>query len=332
MALTAQDITGVVGIIPTPSTPDADRWDVENSVDLDAAAKLADGMVRGGVDVLMTNGTFGECAALTWPETEAFVSAVVDAIGGRIPVFAGATTLNTRDTIRRARRLQEIGADGAFVGRPMWLPLDSKGIVRFYRDLCEAVPNLPVVIYDNPGAFKGKISAAAYEQLSKIPQVVASKHLGLLGGAAFFDDLRAVNGRIRLLPLESDWYYLSRLFPNDVRACWSGNVACGPAPVVRLKELISEERWAECQQLTQELQDALEPLYPNGDFPEFLKYSIQLDNAQFRSAGFLQTGPTRPPYIDVPEDYLEGARAAGRRWAELEARYQTSSLETKGTS
>ncbi len=109
--LTVDDITGVVGIIPTPSIPTADQPGTAFSVDLDEAATLADAMVRGGVDVLMTTGTFGECASLTWDELQSFVATVVDAVAGRIPVFfAGATTLNTRDTIargspaRRARR------------------------------------------------------------------------------------------------------------------------------------------------------------------------------------------------------------------------------------
>ncbi len=156
--LTVDDITGVVGIIPTPSIATADQPGTAFSVDLDEAATLADAMVRGGgVDVLMTTGTFGECASLTWDELQSFVATVVDAVAGRIPVFAGATTLNTRDTITRGgRRLGELGADGLFVGRPMWLPLDDAGIVRFYRDVAEAVPNMALVVYDNPRRLQGK--------------------------------------------------------------------------------------------------------------------------------------------------------------------------------
>jgi 4-(2-carboxyphenyl)-2-oxobut-3-enoate aldolase len=268
--LTASDIVGVVGIIPTPSTKDADDWRNDFTVDLEESARLADEMVRGGIDVLMTTGTFGECASLTSNEQAQFVGAVVDAVAGRIPVFAGATTLNTRETAERARRLRDRGADGLFVGRPMWLPLDDKGIVRFYREVCEAVPGVPLVVYDNPGAFKGKISSEAYRQLSELPQVVAAKHLGLITGDALIADLRAVRGRIRLLPLETDWYYFARLFPEDVTACWSGNVACGPAPVTRLRDLIKAGRWSEADAASRELETALETLYPGGNFPEFL--------------------------------------------------------------
>jgi 4-(2-carboxyphenyl)-2-oxobut-3-enoate aldolase len=204
----------------------------------------------------------------------------------------------------------------------MWLPLDDQGIIRLYGDIAEAL-QAPMVIYDNPGAFKGKISSAGYSALAEIPQIVASKHLGLLGGGTFFSDLRAVRGRMRLLPLETDWYQLNRLFPDEVTACWSGTVACGPAPVLTLRDLISKQRWEDCAALSEELNWALEPLFPDGKFELFMPYSIQLDNARFEGAGFMRTGPTRPPYTDAPPQLLEGGREAGRRWATLQARYGT---------
>jgi trans-o-hydroxybenzylidenepyruvate hydratase-aldolase len=38
-------------------------------------------------------------------------------------------------------------------------------------------------------------------------------------------------------------------------------------------------------------------------------------------AGWMVAGPSRPPYHLVPEDYLEGARQAGRLWAKLHAQH-----------
>jgi len=319
--LSAADIRGVVGIVPTPAKEGANRWDAVQTVNLEETVRMVEALVEAGIDVIMTNGTFGEGASLTWEEVQAFVDTIIQVVRKRVPVFAGATTLNTRDTIARGRVLRDLGADGLFVGRPMWIALDDRGIVQFYRDLAEALPDMALVIYDNPGAFKGKISSAVYRELSRIPQIVASKHIGLLGGDAFLSDLRAVEGRIRLLPLESDWYYWARLFPEDVVACWSGNVACGPAPVVVLKEAIFAKDWERARRLTEEIEWALEPLFPGGSFQEFLKYSIQLDNAQFEGAGFIRPGPTRPPYTWAPEAYLESARESGRRWAQLQHRY-----------
>jgi len=173
MKITMEDIRGVVGIVPTPATPDAERWDAQNTIELDETVKMVSAVVDAGVDVLMTTGTFGECATLTGDELRTFIDCVVKTVGGRRPVFAGITTLNTRDTVRRGRELVALGADGLFVGRPMWLAMDEVAIVRFYQDIAAALPGVPLVVYDNPSAFKGKISAAAYRALAQIPEVVA---------------------------------------------------------------------------------------------------------------------------------------------------------------
>ena len=171
----ADDIRGLVGILPTPSLPGADQWDAADTVDLDETARMTEALVAAGVDVLMTNGTFGEAATLTLDELLAFNRVVVDTVAGRVPVFAGATTLNTRDTIDRGRRLAALGADGLFLGRPMWLALDDVQIVEYHRSIAEALPQLSQVVYDNPSAFKGKISSDVYARLATIPQVVAAK-------------------------------------------------------------------------------------------------------------------------------------------------------------
>ena len=326
--ITAADINGIVGIVPTPATEAAARWDAEQTVDLEETNRMVEAVVSGGTDVLLTNGTFGEGATLTADELYAFVDTVVQTVAGRIPVFAGATTLNTRDTVTRGRKLASLGVDGLFLGRPMWLPLDEQQLVQYYRDVAEAVPDMALVVYDNPGAFKGKISSRAYQELATIPQVVAAKHIGIiLGGGAFIEDQKAVGNRIRMLPLENDWHYAARLFPDQVTACWSGNVACGPAPLVTLKRAIAERAWDEAEAITAQLDWALEPLFPDGNFELFMRYSIQIDNAEFEAAGFIRPGPTRPPYNQAPERVLESGRECGRRWRALHDRYVAATAE-----
>ncbi|HZQ27890.1 MAG TPA: dihydrodipicolinate synthase family protein [Acidimicrobiales bacterium] len=326
--ITVGDINGIVGIVPTPATEDAARWDADQTVDLDETAKMVEMVVAGGTDVLLTNGTFGECATLTGDELYTFVDTVVQTVGGRIPVFAGATTLNTRDTVARGRKLAALGVDGLFVGRPMWLPLDEQQLVQYYRDVAEAVPEMALIVYDNPGAFKGKISSRAYQELASIPQVVAAKHIGLLlGGGAFIEDQKAVGNRIRLLPLENDWHYAAQLFPDEVTACWSGNVVCGAAPLMALKAAVGGRDWTDAAAIATQLEWALEPLFPDGNFELFMRYSIQIDNAEFAAAGLINPGPTRPPYQHAPERVLESGRECGRRWRALHDRYSLATAD-----
>jgi 4-(2-carboxyphenyl)-2-oxobut-3-enoate aldolase len=227
MKLSCDDIRGIVGILPTPGTPDADRWDCEHSVNLPETEKMVAGIVDAGTEIIMTTGTFGQGASLLYEELRDFVDCVVQTTAKRRPVFAGVTTLNTRETIRRAKGVLATGADGLFLGRPMWLAMDDVAIVEYYRDLAEALPGVPFVIYDNPLAFKGPISKDAYRELTKNKQIVAAKHAStpeLESNLADFGD------KIRILPLEIHWYRLAKTYPELALACWSGGIACAPAP------------------------------------------------------------------------------------------------------
>lgn len=317
MKLTARDINGVVGIVPTPGTPDADRWDAENTVDLDETAKMVEGVVDAGTGVIMTTGTFGEGATLSWEELRDFVDCVVQTTAHRRPVFAGVTTLNTRDTIKRARALLALGADGIFTGRPMWVALDAVGIVRYYRDLAEALPGVPLVVYDNPTAFKGPIPFEAFEQLTMIPEIVAAKE-------ATRPDLESIverfGSKIRILPSETRWYAMARQYPDVATACWSGGIACSPAALNALARAIASRDWTAAEPIAEKIKWAAAPMREStaGTFDD---YSIQLGHVRFAAAGFIKPGPTRAPYIEAPQELIAGSRECGRRWATLQAEY-----------
>ena len=318
MKITPTDINGLVGILPTPATRDASDWRTEHSVDLAESARMTAIVVESGVDILLTNGTFGECASLTEPEHQAFNETVVATVAGRVPVFAGVGTLNTRDTIRRGRALVAAGADGLFVARPMWLALDQPQIVAFYRHVAEAMPGVPLIVYDNPVAFKGKIGEAAYVELGRIPEIVAAKHVG---GPSLETDAMALGDSCRILPLASDWFRTARLRPELMTAAWTGHVACAPAPLVALARAIRAGDWIAAERISDKCRWAEAAMFVGGDLADFMNYSIQIGHLRFAAAGLIDPGPPRPPYIGLPEAYEAGGRETGRRWAELQREF-----------
>ncbi len=322
MKITPQDIVGLVGIVPTPATPDAEHWGSQQTVNLDESARMTHIVVEAGTDIIMTTGTFGECASLTAQELRDFVGCVVETVARQRPVFAGITTLNTRDTITRGAELIAAGADGLFVGRPMWLALDDKLLVRFYKDVAHALPGVPLIVYDNPMAFKGKISQAAYRELADIPEVVAAKHVG---GPAFDDDARTVGEKCRLLPLAGDWLRAAQLNPDAIKAAWSGAIACAPAPLNALSRAIKARDWTKAAKISERCKWAELAMFAGGDLTGFMDYSIQIGHLRFAAAGLIDPGPCRPPYLDLPDHYRAGAIECGKRWATLQEEF--SNLE-----
>lgn len=313
------DVAGVFAIMPTPATPDASDWRSTRTVDLDETARAARALVDGGVAAIMTTGTFGEASTLTWEEHRDFAAAVVEAVGGRVPVLLGPTTLNTRDTIARGRVFRDLGASGFMLGRPMWCAMEDATTVRFYADVAEALPEMAIVVYDNPAAFKGKLTPTAYAGLARIPQVVAAKYTII--GDQFQADIAAAAGGMRLMPIDEDWLRGWTIDPANSAACWSAGASCGPAPVVVLQDALRRGDLATAETITHLIVEACEPLFPNGDFHTFAMYNIAIDKAWMDAAGFIAAGPSRPPYHVVPDAYVANAHEAGRRWRTLQERY-----------
>ncbi len=308
---------GLVGIMPTPATADAGSWRCENSVDLGETERMVQVLVDAGTDILMTNGTFGECATITQDEHRSFNACVAETVAGRVPFFCGVGTLNTRDTVAQARRAVALGADGIFVARPMWLALSQDQIIRFHQDLAEALPGVPQVVYDNPIAFKGTIEPETYVALARIPEVVAAKHLG---GARLESDAIAVGEACRILPIHGDWARVARRHPDLFSACWSGQVACGPAPLVALARAIAARDWDGADAISARCRWADEPM-AFGDLATFIHHSIAIGHLRFQAAGLIDPGPVRPPYAGLPESYMEGALETGRRWGQLQGEF-----------
>ncbi len=313
------DVAGIFAIMPTPATADASDWRATHTVDLDETTRAARALADGGVAAIMTTGTFGEAATLTWEEHRDFAAAVVDAVGGRVPVLLGPTTLNTRDTIARGRVFRDLGASGFMLGRPMWCGMEDAAIVRFYADVAEALPEMAIVVYDNSAAFKGKLSSHAYAGLAAIPQVVAAKYTII--GDQFRSDVAAVAGGMRLMPIDEDWAKAWTVDAECSAACWSAAASCGPAPIVALQDALRGGDHERAEGLARLIAEACAPLFPNGDFEVFARYNIAIDKAWIDAAGFIKAGPPRPPYHVVPEAYVASAREAGHRWRVLQERF-----------
>lgn len=319
--LTADDISGAWTIMPTPATPDASDWRVQHTVDLDETARIVEALISAGVDGIISNGTFGECATLTWDEKRDFIATVVETARGRVPFFCGTTALHTREVIRQTREAMDIGASGTMLGVPMWCKMEVPTAVQFYRDVSEAVPEAAIAIYANPEAFKFDFPRPFWAQVSNIPQVVAAKYLGI----GMLDlDLKLAPS-IRFLPHEDDYYAAARIDPERMTAFWSSGSMCGPATAMRLRDVVAEAKrtgnWTDAKGISDAMRQADSSLFPRGDFSEFSKYNIGLEKARMDAAGWLKAGPCRPPYHIVPEEYLAGARKSGEAWAALHARY-----------
>ena len=60
---------------------------------------------------------------------------------------------------------------------------------------------------------------------------------------------------MRILPLDTQWGALARSFPDEALACWSGNAADGPEPLVGLAKAIAARDWPRVEAISARLAD-----------------------------------------------------------------------------
>lgn len=320
--ITLEQITGAWAIMPTPAKPGSNDWRAEDTVDLDETARVVNGLIASGVDGILALGTLGECATLTWDEQYRFMATLVEEAAGRIPVFVGTTSLNTRETVRQTRAASDLGADGTMLGLPMWCAPSLDTAVQFYKDVAEACPDMGICIYANQEAFKFEFPTPFWAQVAGIPQVVTSKYNSM---ERLMRDIAASRGQIRFLPIDASYYEAARIYPEFCTAFWTNSAVCGPSASTRFRDVVASAKlsgnWGEAKAMAGEIGHALATLFPNGSFKEFSTYNIALEKERMNAAGWMNAGPVRPPYHIVPEPYLEGARESGRRAAALHQKY-----------
>jgi trans-o-hydroxybenzylidenepyruvate hydratase-aldolase len=316
--MSVDEVRGVWVVMPTPAKPGAEDWRARDTVDLDETARVVNALIDAGADAVVSLGTLGECATLTWDEKKAFMATLVDAARGRVPVFVGTTTLNTRDTVDQTRYAADLGVNGTMLGLPMWCPVSVPAAVQYYRDVAQACPDIAICAYANPDAFRFGYPAAFWAQLSEIPQVITAKYLGL---GTLLRDITASRRRIRFLSTNGDYYGAARMDPEFCTAFWTSGAVCGPLVSTVLRDEVARAKstgdWSRAKKLTDATAVASAPFRPSA--AEFAMHNIGLEKGRTNAAGWMKAGPCRPPYHMAPPELLEGAQKAGRNWAALHA-------------
>lgn len=158
------------GVIPAATTQFAPDF----SIDFNSTATVQDGLIRDGVHGLIVMGTVGENNSLDADEKRAMLAATVKTVAGRVPVIAGVAELDTRRAAAFARDAEAIGADGLMVLPAMvYVPTQAE-LAAHFRTVAQAT-GLPIMLYNNPPAYRVSIGFEALHALSDLPNIVCVK-------------------------------------------------------------------------------------------------------------------------------------------------------------
>ncbi|MFT4243619.1 MAG: dihydrodipicolinate synthase family protein [Acidovorax sp.] len=162
--------TGWHGVFPAATT----QFNEDLSIDIDATQRVQDALVNDGVNGLIILGTCGENNSLDADEKRTVLRAAVEAVKGRVPVVTGVSELDTRRAVAYARDAEKLGADGLMVLPAMVYVPKPEELVAHLRAVAQAT-SLPIMLYNNPPAYRVTITNEVLAQLADLPNIQAVK-------------------------------------------------------------------------------------------------------------------------------------------------------------
>jgi 1-pyrroline-4-hydroxy-2-carboxylate deaminase len=158
------------GVIPAATT----QFDEALAVDLPATRRVQDALVRDGVHGMIVIGTVGENNSLERDEKLAVIASAAEAAAGRIPVIAGVSELTTPRACAFAEAAEKAGATGLMV-LPAMVYVPAEHELEAHFRAVAASTSLPVMLYNNPPAYRVSIGARTLANLADVPNIVAVK-------------------------------------------------------------------------------------------------------------------------------------------------------------
>jgi 4-hydroxy-tetrahydrodipicolinate synthase len=139
----------------------------DGSIDEARLRALVVRQMDGGVRLLVPCGTTGESATMTEDEDARVIALTIEVAGGRAKVIAGAGSNSTTSAIEYSKRVRDAGADAALQVAPWYNKPTQEGLYAHFKAIAEAVPDLPIMLYNVPGRTSSNIAASTTLRLAR---------------------------------------------------------------------------------------------------------------------------------------------------------------------
>lgn len=161
--------SGIVVPILTPV-------DGDEMIDEKKLREQVDFVIGGGVVGILAFGSNGEFYMVEEDEMERALNIIIDQTAGRVPVFMGIGGISTKKCIRIAKMAQAAGADAISVLQPMFIKPTEEELYEHFKAIADAVPDMPMLLYNNPGRTGYTLSGDLIEKLAhEVENIVGMK-------------------------------------------------------------------------------------------------------------------------------------------------------------
>lgn len=160
-------IKGVITALITPFAPDG-------SIDYPALGKIVEHQIDGGVSGILATGSTGESATLTTTEHIEVIRAVIEFVGGRVPVIAGTGSNSTQEALELTEAAAKLGAHSSLQVAPYYNKPNQEGMYTHFKTIADEI-DLPMIVYNIPGRTARNVDNKTLLALSDHPKIVGVK-------------------------------------------------------------------------------------------------------------------------------------------------------------
>ena len=136
------------GVMPATTT----AFDEKLKIDHAFVGQHAMWLIDHGCTGIVTPGSLGESATLSFDEKLAIWKTVVGAVGERVPVVAAIASLSTAEAVQLAQRAGDVGCSGLMVLPPYVYRSDWREMKAHIEAVFRAT-KLSCMLYNNPVAY-----------------------------------------------------------------------------------------------------------------------------------------------------------------------------------
>jgi 4-hydroxy-tetrahydrodipicolinate synthase len=289
---------GPIATVPT-------AFDQDYELDLGRMAELtkwwvANGLVAGR-SVIKVAAAMGEGPDLADDEWPFLLRTVVQAADGKVPVVCGLKTKDTKNTVRDARRAQDLGAVGLQIDLPIFHHPTQDDYVRYFTAISDAI-DIGIMIYNTWWFGAEPITPETMLRLADAEHVEAIKWSVPPGGPIDYDAMTTFAHRFNVIDNSSQ---PARCIRNGGAGYINTTIHAYPPHELAVWDLLQAGRYDEAQQLFDRV---------NVPLREFMAKSARRSGGYRVQKALMEVmghpmGPMRPPTLSLDPQELAELRA-----------------------
>jgi 4-hydroxy-tetrahydrodipicolinate synthase len=264
-----------------------------NELDEDGLRWLVQNSLANGVHGLIVSGSLGEFPNLSDQERQKAIRIAADEVGGKIPVLAGVGSASTDRAISLGKQAADSGADFVLVLPPFYYQIQEEAVFKHYELIANSI-DIPIVMYNFPGATKINMSPELVAKLAGLEGIVGIKNT--------IDSLVHFRELVRLTKSEKKSFavlagmedYLIPALLLGGQGSVSGLSNFVPQVLVEIYNQVMENRIREAADLFNRVVIPLKTLAPPPEPIGALKTGVKIVSGK-------TTAIVRPPLLPAPE-------------------------------